>query len=100
MDDHAPEPTGVTEVFIVKKWGWRVVLKLDTSLIPDDSFRETFWDFHTLKEIAQHYVWNIYRQGFSHVEGLYPEQHEAPYLWVLDAEIIPRKKRKMEALTA
>lgn len=82
----APDPTGKTEIFLVKKYGWKVVLKLDTSLIPDQEWRDTFYDFHTLRDIANHYVWNMYRQGFSSVEGLFEEQHKPPYLWIIHAE--------------
>lgn len=83
----APEATGKTEVFIIKKWGWRVVLKMDTSLTPDESFRDFFYNFYTLRQMAEHFVWNRYKQGFKgQVEGFYEEQCEPPYLWVLDAE--------------
>jgi hypothetical protein len=45
------------------------VVDVDNRLLPDDNFRSVFYDFYTLKDIANHIIYNLHK-GFDFVEGV------------------------------
>lgn len=45
------------------------VIDVDNRLIPDESFRNTFYDYFTLSDIAKHIISNL-NKGFEFVEGV------------------------------
>lgn len=42
---------------------------IDDELLPDDEWRSVFYNFHTMKQVAEHFVWNRRIQGWHDVEG-------------------------------
>ena len=49
---------------------------VDKILTPDDGWRSQFYNYHTLADMAGHIVWNKCVMGFSHIEGIAPEDHD------------------------
>ena len=48
-----------------------IELDVDDSLTPDQEWRDMFYDYFNLKQVAGHIAYNVL-QGFSFVEGVGP----------------------------
>jgi hypothetical protein len=53
------------------------VIDVDNRLLPDDNFRNTFYDYFTLSDVAKHIVANL-NKGFKFVEGVGEEGEYNP----------------------
>ena len=51
-------------VFVVDVRG-SFMVTFDDSLMPDDEWRETFYEINTLEELAEHFAWAVGIQQFS-----------------------------------
>lgn len=79
----ARPPTGVIHRFEIQIGENDYTIDVDEALTPDDAFRDMMWPADELSQMAGHIIWNRFYRGYSHIEGLWPEQQLEGSYWRL-----------------
>jgi len=45
------------------------IVTIDDELLPDDEWRSVFYNFRTMEQVVEHFVWNRKIKQFRDVEG-------------------------------